>query len=114
MKYIIGFILIIFGSCNSNNNNLLMKTKLFIHNENAALKYKREANKTEGNYRIKYKGQPDYAKLIDLEMESFRLGWNNPYDIQKDSTLTYEKYKKYCKAHGYDEDTYIDYIDEKK
>lgn len=117
MKFIVIALLAFFISCRSGGESQLMKTNLFIHNQKTALKYKFAAIDAETNYQIKYlryKGQPEYTKLINLEMESFRLSWNRPYDIQKDSSLTYEKYKQFCKAHGYDEETYINYIDEKK
>lgn len=112
MKYIVLFLFLI--SCKSGGDNELMKTKLFIHNKNAALKYQYAEIDAETNSQIKYmkyKGDSDYQNLIDLELKSFRLSWNKPYDIQKDSALTYEKYEEYCKAHGYDKETYINYID---
>lgn len=49
-------------------------------------------------------------KLRKLELEKFISDYNDPYDIAKDTALTYEKYADYCKAHNYDVKTYVNYI----
>ncbi len=45
------------------------------------------------------------------QMAPFKYDWNKPYDIKKDREITLQKYLDYCKANGYDPETYYKTIE---
>lgn len=93
-------------SCGGEDKDLL-KAQISIHNERAATAYQAAALKAEEGYQIQYLNQPQADRLIQLQMENFSREWNDPYTIEKDSTLTYESVTEYCKKNSLDKEKFL-------
>lgn len=87
-----------------------MNFAINLHNQSAALAYKLACIKEDGNLSVKYYGHPKRDTLVKLSMDIFRSDYFADYDIKKDTALTLDKYKEYCKAHGYSPKEYIEFI----
>lgn len=117
MKFILLALLVFALSCSglSKNEKESLDAKIMVHNISAALQYKLAAIDEDTRLQIRYIDYDKAAKekITRLSMQQFNRNYNEPYDIKKDSTLDLDKYLKYCKAHGYDPVTYIDFMKEK-
>lgn len=94
----------------SKDDKELIKLKLEFLRMDAATDYKVAAIKKETEFKIKYIDYSNRDSLVKLSVKAWSYDWNKPYDITKDSTITYEKYLDWCKANNFDPVTKIDFL----
>lgn len=113
MKYLL-FVLVLI-SCKSGlseNDKVVLKYRIQMHNSMTRLEYLRAEMEEEERLRLKYRNYSEDGrkKLVEIGIRGYYNDWNYPYDIKKDTGLTLYEYLKYCEAHNYDPEKYIEFL----
>lgn len=97
-------VVIVFCSCGaSKEDRQNIDAAILIHNTRVHGKFVEDSLQEDSRFQIenmRIKNDPQFSLLLKRNGMSFKNDWNNPYSIEKDYALTYDKYVEYCDKNG--------------